>query len=42
MSVTLDGTRRVDPLVQTPFIERNATVSPDGHWMAYESNVRRT
>jgi eukaryotic-like serine/threonine-protein kinase len=39
MSVTLDGTRRVDPLVQTPFIERNATVSPDGHWMAYESNA---
>ena len=39
MSVTLDGTRRVEPLVQTPFFERNATVSPDGRWMAYESNA---
>jgi eukaryotic-like serine/threonine-protein kinase len=39
MSVTLDGTRRVEPLVQTPFIERNAIVSPDGRWMAYESNA---
>jgi eukaryotic-like serine/threonine-protein kinase len=39
MSVMLDGTRRVEPLVQTPFVERNATVSPDGRWMAYESNA---
>ena len=39
MSVTLDGTRRVESLVQTPFIERNAIVSPDGRWMAYESNA---
>jgi Tol biopolymer transport system component len=39
MSVTLDGTRHVEPVVQTPFLERNATVSPDGRWMAYESNA---
>jgi len=39
ISVTLDGTRRTEPLVQTPFVERNATVSPDGRWMAYESNA---
>jgi eukaryotic-like serine/threonine-protein kinase len=26
------------PLLHTPFGERNATISPDGRWMAYESN----
>jgi Tol biopolymer transport system component len=26
------------PLVQTPFNEDNATVSPDGRWIAYDSN----
>ena len=25
-------------LRQTPFIERNAEISPDGRWLAYESN----
>jgi serine/threonine-protein kinase len=30
--------RRVTPLVQSPFIERNGTVSPDGRWLAYEAN----
>ncbi len=30
--------RRVTPLVQTSFSERNGTVSPDGHWLAYEAN----
>jgi Tol biopolymer transport system component len=30
--------RRVTPLVQTPFSERNGTVSPDGRWLAYEAN----
>ena len=30
--------RRVEPLVQTPFNERNGVVSPDGHWLAYESD----
>jgi serine/threonine-protein kinase len=34
----LTGTPRVEPLLQTPFDERNAAVSPDGRWMAYESN----
>jgi serine/threonine-protein kinase len=38
MLLTLDGTPRVEPLLQTPFDERNAEISPDGHWMAYESN----
>lgn len=28
----------VKPLLQTTFAERNAEISPDGRWMAYESN----
>lgn len=38
MALELDATRRVTPLVQSPFIERNGTVSPDGRWLAYEAN----
>ena len=38
MMVALDGTRRVQPLLQTPFVERNGIVSPDGGWLAYESD----
>ena len=38
MQMTLDGTRRVTPLVQSSFSERNGILSPDGHWLAYESN----
>jgi Tol biopolymer transport system component len=38
MLLSLDGTPRVEPLLQTPFDERNAAISPDGRWMAYESN----
>jgi len=37
MMMELDGTRRVTPLVQSPFNERNGSVSPDGHWLAYEA-----
>ncbi len=29
---------RVTPLLQSPFAERNGVVSPDGRWLAYESN----
>jgi serine/threonine protein kinase/Tol biopolymer transport system component len=36
--LTLDGERRIEPLVRTPFIERNVELSPDGRWMAYDSN----
>jgi serine/threonine-protein kinase len=32
------GTRHVTPLLQTRFNEFNADVSPDGHWLAYDSN----
>ena len=38
MLLILTGTPRVEPLLQTPFDERNAAISPDGDWMAYESN----
>jgi serine/threonine-protein kinase len=38
MQMMLDGTRRVTPLVQSAFAERNGIVSPDGRWLAYEAN----
>jgi Tol biopolymer transport system component len=38
MMLTLDKDRRVQPLIQGPLIDRNAEVSPDGQWLAYESN----
>jgi len=37
MAMALDG-RRLEPLVQTEFNERNGVVSPDGRWLAYESD----
>jgi Tol biopolymer transport system component len=36
--VTLDQERRVQPLVQTRFAERNGEISPDGRWLAYDAN----
>ena len=36
--VAVDATRRVTPLLQTNFDERNGVVSPDGRWLAYDSN----
>jgi serine/threonine-protein kinase len=38
MMLTLGKERKIEPLVQTPFFERNGDVSPDGRWLAYESN----
>jgi serine/threonine-protein kinase len=38
MRLSLDGTRRVTPVVQTRFIEANGELSPDRHWLAYESD----
>ena len=38
MMVTLNRDRRVQPLTQTMFNERNAEISSDGRWLAYESN----
>jgi serine/threonine-protein kinase len=34
----LSGDRKLSPLIHTMFDERNAEVSPDGRWVAYESN----
>jgi eukaryotic-like serine/threonine-protein kinase len=36
--LTLENPPRIHPLLQTPFVERNAELSPDEHWLAYESN----
>ena len=37
--VSLDGTRRVQSLTNHPSTERNGIVSPDGRWLAYESDA---
>ena len=37
MTLTLED-RRVEPLVQSPFVDRNGVISPDGRWLAYESD----
>lgn len=38
LQLALDGTHRVTPLLQTKFDEFNGVVSPDGRWLAYQSN----
>ena len=38
MQLELNDTRRVSALVQSEFTERNGILSPDGQWLAYESN----
>ena len=38
MMLTLEKDRRVQPLVQSPLGDRNGVISPDGRWLAYESN----
>jgi len=40
--LVLDGERRITPLIQTPFDERNAVISPDGKWLAFQSNESGT
>ena len=37
MMLELD-TRRIRTLLQTPANERNGIVSPNGHWLVYESD----
>jgi serine/threonine-protein kinase len=37
MLLPLQGERRLAPLVQTPFREMNAEISPDGRLIAYQS-----
>ena len=34
----LDGDRASEPLVATPYLEVFADISPDGRWIAYQSN----
>ena len=36
--LVLDGKSRPEPLIQTPFSEEHGEISPDGRWLAYESN----
>ena len=38
LQLALDGSHRVTPLLQTKSDELNGIVSPDGRWLAYESN----
>jgi serine/threonine-protein kinase len=38
MQLALDGASTPEPLLTTPYDERNAVLSPDGRWMAYDSN----
>jgi serine/threonine-protein kinase len=37
-AVTVDGDHRVMPLLHTSFAEVQGAVSPDGRWLAYQSN----
>jgi dipeptidyl aminopeptidase/acylaminoacyl peptidase len=36
--LSLDGDRKIQPLLQTPSSEGDALFSPDGRWIAYESD----
>ena len=36
-ALPLEGDRQPYPILQTPAIETNASLSPDGQWLAYES-----
>jgi hypothetical protein len=38
MLLSLDGSRRILPLVQTMFSETRASLSPDGRWLAYHAD----
>jgi Tol biopolymer transport system component len=38
MRLSLDETPRVTTVLQTRFNEGNGELSPDGHWLAYESD----
>ncbi len=37
-ALPVDGHRKAFPVVQTPFHEENGQFSPDGKWIAYQSN----
>jgi Tol biopolymer transport system component len=37
-TVAMEGDRTPRPFIKTPFIERAPVLSPDGKWLAYQSN----
>jgi dipeptidyl aminopeptidase/acylaminoacyl peptidase len=37
-ALPLTGDRKPFPILQTPFFEANPQISPDGKWIAYQSN----
>jgi eukaryotic-like serine/threonine-protein kinase len=37
-TMSIEGERQVTPLLQGKFVEQNGDVSPDGRWLAYESD----
>ena len=36
--LTVENGHSVQSLLDTPSMERNGEISPDGQWLAYESN----
>jgi serine/threonine-protein kinase len=40
--MSLDGEGRIGPLLNTKYTERNAELSPNGRWIAYQSNESGT
>jgi serine/threonine-protein kinase len=36
--LALDGSRKVTPLVESPYVEGRAALSPDGRWIAYHGD----
>ena len=36
--LSMEGERASQPLFQSQFVETRSRISPDGHWIAYESN----
>ena len=38
VAMSLDGSGATTPLLETEFSERNGALSPDGRWLAYDSN----
>jgi serine/threonine-protein kinase len=42
LMMTMDGKRPTEPLIHTKYRETNAEISPNGRWIAYESNESGT
>ena len=38
-TVSLEGDRELRPLLQTPFNEQRPVLSPNGRWVAFESDL---